>query len=352
MAEFTWKSILTQLVVRHEHLTEEQSEWYINDLMDGNADPVPVAAVLATQQQLGLTADEVAGAAQAMVSHAIPLKLTGETTDIVGTGGDGFATVNISTTGSIIAAAAGVKIAKHGNRAASSKSGAADCLEALGIPLDLTPEQVAAVGEKTGITFAFARTFHPAMRFVGPIRAKLGVPCVFNLLGPITNPAKPAHFAIGSADKAMSPIIADVLAKRGASGMVFTSSEGMDELAPTGPVSLWLVRDGKVETASFDPLADLGLTKVTVEDLRGDTPEYNAQVARDVISGKQLPCTSTILLNAAAAIVVDGHLLSDQDAPIADRFREAYDIAKQTVASGKAEAKLDEWIAAAKAAKA
>ncbi|MDD6372994.1 MAG: anthranilate phosphoribosyltransferase [Bifidobacteriaceae bacterium] len=370
MAEYTWKSILNQLVVKGEHLTEDQSEWYINDLMDGNADPVQVGAVLATQQQLGLTADEVAGAAQAMVAHAVPLNLTGETTDIVGTGGDGFATVNISTTGSIIAAAAGVKIAKHGNRAASSKSGAADCVEALGIPLDLTPEQVAEVGEKVGITFAFARTFHPAMRFVGPIRAKLGVPCVFNLLGPITNPAKPAHFAIGCANAKLSPIVADVLAKRGASGLVFTSVEGMDEIAPTGPISLWVVKDGGVTQTSFDPTVDLGLPKVTIEDLRGGEPAYNAQVARDVIEGKELPCTSTILLNSAAAIVADGHLLStaaqadradngyDLSLPdnitgtIVDEFREAYGIAKETVESGKAKAKLDEWIATAQAVKA
>ena len=196
MAEITWKSILTKLV-GGDHLTAEESEWFVDDLMQGNANPAAVGAALAMQQQLGLTADEVRGAAKAMVSHAVPLNVSGGTTDIVGTGGDGFATVNLSTMGSVAAAAAGVKIVKHGNRAASSKCGAADVLEDLGLPLDLKPEAVGEVGDEVGITFAFARTFHPAMRFVGPIRAALGIPCVFNILGPLTNPANPAHVAIG-----------------------------------------------------------------------------------------------------------------------------------------------------------
>lgn len=352
MADYTWKSILTKLVLKGEHLTQEESAWYVDELMDGNADEVPVAAVLATQQQLGLTADEVAGAAGAMVDHAIPLKLSKPSTDIVGTGGDGFATVNISSTASIIAAAAGVTIAKHGNRAASSKSGAADCLEALGLPLDLTPDQVAQVGEKVGITFAFARTFHPAMRFVGPIRAKLGIPCVFNVLGPITNPAHPAHCAIGCADRKMGPVMAEVLRKQGATGMVFTSAEGMDELAATGPAAVWLISADGIEETSLDPAKELGLPPVTVEDLKGGTPEYNAEVSRKVIAGEKLPSTDTIMLNAAAAIVADGSLLPDPAAPLADRFTEALGIARDAVASGKAAAKLDEWISTAKAVKA
>ena len=245
MAEITWKSILTKLV-GGDHLSAEESEWFVDDLMQGNADPAAVGAALAMQEQLGLTADEVCGAAKAMVSHAVPLNVSGETTDIVGTGGDGFATVNLSTMGSVAAAAAGVKIVKHGNRAASSKCGAADVLEDLGLPMDLKPEAVGEIGDEVGITFAFARTFHPAMRFVGPIRAVLGIPCVFNFLGPLTNPANPAHVAIGCANRKVSPIMAAVYASRGQSGLVYTSHEGLDELAPTGPISVWEIRDGKV----------------------------------------------------------------------------------------------------------
>jgi len=214
MAEITWKSILTKLVAGN-HLSAGEVWWFVDDLMKGNANPAAVGAVLAAQQLLGLTAEEVRGAADAMVSHAVPLAVSGETTDMVVTGGDGAATVNLSTMGSVVAAAAGVKIVKHGNRAASSKCGAADCLEALGLPLDLSPQAVAEIGDEVGITFAFAKVFHPAMRFVGPVRSALGVPCVFNVLGPLTNPANPNHVAIGCANRAVSPMMAEVYASRG-----------------------------------------------------------------------------------------------------------------------------------------
>ncbi len=347
MAEITWKSILTKLVGGN-HLTAEESEWFVDDLMRGNADPAAVGAVLATQQQLGLTADEVRGAAKAMVAHAVPLHVSGETTDIVGTGGDGAATVNLSTMASVVAASTGVKIVKHGNRAASSKSGAADCLEALGLPLELDPQAVGEIADEVGITFAFAKTFHPAMRFVGPIRAALGVPCVFNVLGPLTNPATPKHMAIGCANRAMSPIMAAVYAANGQSGMVYTSQEGLDELAPTGPVSVWEFKDGQVSETEFDPIGELGLAKVSLDDLRGGEPEYNAQAARDFFAGKDVPFRTTALLNAASAIVADGRQVP-ADASLAERFKVAYGIAEQAVDSGKAEALLNKWIEAAKA---
>ncbi|RSX54176.1 anthranilate phosphoribosyltransferase [Bifidobacterium goeldii] len=345
MAEITWKSILTKLV-GGDHLSAEESEWFVDDLMKGNANPAAVGAALAMQQQLGLTPEEVSGAAKAMVSHAVPLKVSGETTDIVGTGGDGFATVNLSTMGSVVAAAAGVKIVKHGNRAASSKCGAADVLEALGLPLDLKPEAVGEIGDEVGITFAFARTFHPAMRFVGPIRAALGIPCVFNVLGPLTNPAKPAHVAIGCAKREVSPIMAAVYAANGQSGMVYTSHEGLDELAPTGPVSVWEIRDGKVTETDFDPTVDLGLAKIDVAELKGGEPEVNAAAFRDFLAGKDVPARTTALLNAASAIVADGHLVGE--GTLAERFKEAYAIAEDAVDSGKAAALLDKWIATAK----
>lgn len=294
MAEITWKSILTKLV-GGDHLTAEESEWFVDDLMQGNANPAAVGAALAMQEQLGLTADEVRGAAKAMVSHAVPLNVSGETTDIVGTGGDGFATVNLSTMGSVAAAAAGVKIVKHGNRAHLRSAVPPDVLEALGLPLDLKPEAVGEVGDEVGITFAFARTFHPAMRFVGPIRAALGIPCVFNILGPLTNPANLAHVAIGCANRKVSPIMAAVYASRGQSGLVYTSHEGLDELAPTGPVSVWEIRDGKVTESEFDPTVDLGLAKITVEQLKGGVPDVNANAFKDFLAGKDIPSRTTAL---------------------------------------------------------
>jgi anthranilate phosphoribosyltransferase len=299
------------------------------------------------QQQLGLTADEISGASQAMVAHAVPLEVSGELTDIVGTGGDGAATVNLSSMGSVVAAAAGVKIVKHGNRAASSKCGAADVLEALGLPLDLEPQTVAEIGDEVGITFAFAKTFHPSMRFVGPVRSALGIPCVFNVLGPLTNPAKPQHVAIGCADRKLSPLMAQVYAEHGQSGMVYTSHEGLDELAPTGPVSVWEIADGKVTETEFDPVAQLGLERIDVSALRGGEPELNASVFRRFLAGEDVPSRSTALLNAASAIVADGHLVPRGD--LIERFKVAYAIAEQTVDSGAAQALLDRWLAAAQA---
>lgn len=345
--QITWKSILNTLV-HGEHLSAQESEWYVDDLMNGQAQPAAVGAVLAMQQQLGLTAQEVAGAARAMVNHAIDLPIEGETTDIVGTGGDGAATVNLSTMGAIIAASAGMKIVKHGNRAASSKCGAADCLEALGLPLDLTPEQVRVVGEEVGITFAFAKIFHPAMRYVGPVRSVLGIPCVFNVLGPLTNPAHPKHVAIGCANRDMSPIMADVYASQGQNGMVYTSSEGLDELAPTGPVSVWEIRDGVVTYVEFEPIHELGLQPVTLDDLRGGEPAQNAQAVRDLLAGKDVPFRSTALLNAASALVAQGDAVASAGSGFADRFRAAYALAQDAVDSGRAQVLLDRWIAVAR----
>lgn len=350
MTRIMWKSILTKLV-QGEHLNADESEWFVDNLMQGKSDPAAVGAVLATQQQLGLTAPEVAGAAKAMVNHAVPLSIEAESTDIVGTGGDGAHTVNLSTMGAIIAAATGITIVKHGNRAASSKCGAADCLEALGLPLDLTPEQVAQVANETGITFAFAKTFHPAMRFVGPIRGAIGVPCVFNILGPLTNPAKPQHMAIGCADRRMSPIMAQVYADNGQTGMVYTSHEGLDEMAPTGPISVWEFKDGSVKEETFNPVEVLGLEPISVEDLRGGEPDFNAQAVRDLLAGKDVPFRSTALLNAASAIVADGNQVP-KDASLDERFRVAYALAQEAVDSGKAAALLESWISTANTVKA
>ncbi|MFT8593253.1 MAG: anthranilate phosphoribosyltransferase [Bifidobacterium sp.] len=343
---FTWKSILTTLVAGN-HLSAEQSQWYMDELMSGKADPVPVAAVLAVQSTLGFTSEEVAGAAKAMVSHAVPLHVSGETTDIVGTGGDGAATVNLSTMGAIIASAAGVKVVKHGNRAATSKCGAADCLEALGLPLDIPAARVGEIGDEVGITFAFAKTFHPSMRFAGPVRSALGVTTIFNLLGPLTNPASPKHVAIGCAKRELSPMMADVYARRGQEGMVYTSSEGLDEMAPTGPVSVWEIRNGQVHETQFDPTVELGLKPVKVADLRGGEPEFNAQVARNLFAGEQVPSRSTALLNAASAIVADQHLLDSPDASLTDRFKQAYALAEHAVDSGAAQALLERWVSVA-----
>ncbi|MCT6837071.1 MAG: anthranilate phosphoribosyltransferase [Bifidobacteriales bacterium] len=351
MRPLTWKSILNSLV-SGRHLSADETEWYMNDLMDGNADPVQVGAVLSMQSALGLTSQEVEGAAKAMVGHAVPLKVSGDVTDIVGTGGDGAATVNLSTMGAIVAAAAGVRIVKHGNRAASSKSGTADCLEQLGLPLDLKPRDVANMADRFGITFAFAKTFHPAMRFVGPVRSALGIPTVFNLLGPLTNPAQPSHVAIGCAQRQLSPMMAQVYASRGQEGMVYTSAEGLDEMAPTGPVSIWEIRRGQVEERTFDPTRELGIDPVDINDLRGGDPAFNAGVVRDFLAGKPVPSRSTALLNAASAIVADGSLINaGPGADLTSRFAQAYHLAEEAVDQGRAASLLASWVEGARAAR-
>jgi anthranilate phosphoribosyltransferase len=245
----------------------------------------------------------------------------------------------------VVAAACGVRIVKHGNRAASSQCGAADVLEAMGLPLDLSPERVARIGNEVGITFAYAKTFHPAMRFVGPVRSALGIPCVFNVLGPLTNPARPSHVAIGCANRELSPLMAGVYAGRGQSGMVYTSHEGLDEMAPTGPVSIWEIADGTVRETEFDPVSQLGLEPVAIADFKGGKPAVNADIFRRFLAGEPVPSRSTALLNAASAIVADGHLVGDGD--LHDRFVKAYALAEQAVDSGAAVRKFDAWIAAA-----
>ncbi|KFF31210.1 anthranilate phosphoribosyltransferase [Bifidobacterium bombi] len=345
MAETTWKSILTKLV-GGDHLDMEESRWYVDDLMQGDANPIAVAAVLAMQQQLGLTEQEIEGAAEAMVAHAVPLEIAGESTDIVGTGGDGASTVNLSTMGSVVAAAAGVKIVKHGNRAASSRCGSADVIERLGVPLELNASQVAQIGEDVGITFAFAKTFHPAMRFVGPVRSALGIPCVFNVLGPLTNPAHPQHVAIGCADRSLSPLMASVYANRGQSGMVYTSAEGLDEMAPTGSVSVWEIADGSVRYEEFDPTQALGLRRIDISALRGGDSRENAAIFHEFLQGRDIPSRQTALLNAASAIVADGHLV-DPASDLEHRFQQGYEIAREAVDSGKAQRLLDRWVSVA-----
>lgn len=341
MSTISWKSIITKLV-HSEHLEAEESRWFVDDLMNGSADPACVGAVLALQQQLGLTAQEIRGAAQAMVSHAIALPIDGEITDIVGTGGDGASTVNLSTMGAVVAASSGIKIVKHGNRAASSKCGAADVLEALGYPLNLSPEQAATVAKECGITFAFAKTFHPAMRFVAPIRSALTIPTVFNVLGPLTNPAKPQHVAIGCARREVSPLMADVYASNGQTGMVFTSEDGLDEMTLTGEMSVWEINDGQVTFTKFDPCRALDLSPVAVADLAGGLPDVNASMFNKFLDNEPIAARSTALLNAAAAIVADGSMVGTGS--LAERFGRAYALAEQQIVSGHARQTFDHWV--------
>lgn len=259
--------------------------------------------------------------------------------DVVGTGGDRAHTVNVSTMAAIVAAAAGARVVKHGNRAASSSCGAADVLEHLGIRLDLTPEQTARVAREAGIAFCFAPVYHPALRFAGPPRKEIGVPTVFNFLGPLTNPARPAAQAIGVYDSAMLPVLAGVFAERGVSALVFRGDDGLDELTIATTSTVWTVRDGAATQTVFDP-AVLGIPRADAGALRGGDVAFNAQAVRDLVGGRTGPVRDAVLLNAAAALVALDGPSDDLDSAMID----AYARAVQAVDSGRAAATLDRWI--------
>lgn len=315
--------------------------------MQGEATQAQLAGFLVALNAKGETVDEIVGFRDAILEHALPLHVDPMALDIVGTGGDRFGTVNVSTMASIVAAASGVPVVKHGNRAASSKSGSSDVLAALGLNLDLPPERVAEVLGEAGITFAYAALFHPGFRHAGPVRGELGIPTVFNFLGPLCNPARPEASAVGVSGLDKVPLIVGVFRTRGATALVFRGDDGLDELTTTGHSHIWEVSRGAVTEHDLDPL-DLGIKRVEVSALLGGDPAHNAAVVRSTLAGESGPVRDIVLLNAAAGLVAydlavnPGHV---QDA-IVDRFRKAMAVAAESIDSGAAAAKLDSWVAA------
>lgn len=345
----TLQELLSRLV-DHQDLTAEETAAVMDSVLTESASPVTIAAFLAALRVKRETAEEVAGLVSAMLAHALPLKVSGRTVDIVGTGGDGLHTVNISTMASLVAAGAGLKVVKHGNRGATSKTGTADVLEALGVRLDLPPARVAEVAEEVGITFAFAQAFHPAMRFTMPIRKEIGVPTTFNILGPLANPAQPRASAIGSSSLRVSPVMAGVLAQQGREGLVFHGDDGMDELAPTGPATLWEVRGGGVTELRLDPQVDLGLDRIEVAQLVGGEPAENAAAVHAFLEGTGAGAVrDTVLLNAAAGLVADATLPGTASGTLAERMAAGTELARKAVDSGAAAEVLDRLVAATQA---
>jgi anthranilate phosphoribosyltransferase len=296
----SWPALIRALIGGRA-LTAEQTAWAMNEIMEGAASPAQIAGFGVALRAKGETAAEMSGLAASMLAHATPISIPGPVTDLVGTGGDGLHTVNVSTMATIVAASAGVAMVKHGNRAASSACGAADVLEALGVVIDLPAAGSEALFAEVGIAFLFATVYHPSLRHAGPVRRDLGVPTAFNYLGPLTNPARPTSLAVGIADPLMGPVLAGVYAERGESALVFHGDGGLDELSTTGPSTVWVARDGAVTVTSFDPAA-LGLPRASVSDLRGGDPAHNAAVVRAVLAGQAGPVRDIVLLNAAAAM--------------------------------------------------
>jgi anthranilate phosphoribosyltransferase len=340
VAEQTWPDVLSSLLSGTD-LSSDAAAWAMDRIMTGEATDAQIAGFAVALRAKGETVGEVTGLVRTMYRHAETIEVPGPTVDIVGTGGDRARTVNISTMSAIVVAGAGVRVVKHGNRAASSASGASDVLEKLGVNLNLTPARVAEVAMEAGISFCFAVRFHPALRHVGAARKELGIPTVFNFLGPLTNPARVQAQATGVADARMAPILAGVLADRGSSALVFRGDDGLDELTITGTSTVWVVREGKVAVESFDPRS-VGLEPVPIEALRGADAAYNAEVARRLLDGERGAVRDAVLLNAAAALVA----LEPADTPLPEQLAAGMARAAESIDSGAAWSTLERWVAA------
>jgi anthranilate phosphoribosyltransferase len=339
----TWPEVLSALVAR-QHLTASQAGWAMGEILGGEATPAQIAGFAVALRAKGETIEEMTGLVEAMYARATPISVPGRLLDVVGTGGDRSMSVNISTMAAIVAAGAGARVVKHGNRSASSQSGSADVLEALGIRLDLPPDRVAALADEAGITFCFAAAFHPAMRHAAVPRRELGVATTFNFLGPLANPARPAAQAVGCADRRMAPVMAGVFAARGVDAWVFRGDDGLDELTTTTTSSLWTVHDGTIAEATVDP-AELGLPLVPTEALRGGDTAHNADVVRRTLDGEPGAVRDAVLLNAAAALAVH----DTPGTPPAEALSAGLAKARAAIDDGAARAALDRWVAASAA---
>ena len=348
-ARATWPDLLTALL-RREDLSTEQAGWAMAEIMSGEATPVQVAGFLVALRAKGETVAELRGIADVMLEHANRIDVPGPSIDIVGTGGDRMHSVNISTMASIVVAATGLRVVKHGNRAASSSSGSADVLEALGVSLTLAPEQVAAVAQEAGITFCSANAFHPSMRHAAVARRDLGVGTAFNALGPLTNPGQPTYAAVGVADARIAPLIAGVFAGRGRAAAVFRGDDGLDELTLATTSTVWWVRDGDVTELSLDP-SDLGLELSPVEALRGGDAAHNAQVVRDLLAGEVGPVRDAVVLNAGMALATASGLGDDvSSAALTRAVDEGMRRARAAIDDGSAARLLERWVSATAAA--
>lgn len=326
-----------QKVINHQNLSIEEAEAAMGIIMDGQATDAQIGSYLTALRMKGETVEEITGSARSMREHAapVPLKSKSETLlDIVGTGGDGAHTFNISTAAAFLIAGAGRTVAKHGNRAASSKCGSADVLAELGVNLDLTPEQVGVCIDELGIGFLFAPKFHPAMKHaIGP-RRQMGQRTIFNILGPLTNPAGATHQLIGVFDPDLTQPMAEVLGELGGkAALVVHGHGGLDELTTDGPNRVSHLKDGRVKTYELDA-SDFGLRRATLDDLRGGDPEINARMMRDILTGKDdSPRKDVVLFNAAAALATE-----DGD------FSSALSEVQQALENGEALNKLDQLI--------
>lgn len=327
--------------MRREDVGEAATAWAMEQIVSGAATQSQLAAFAVLLRAKGESPAELSGLVATMLAHAVPVEVAGDAVDIVGTGGDGAHTVNLSTLAAIVTAATGATVVKHGNRAASSRCGAADLLEELGVAIDLPAAGVRRCVAEAGIGFCFAPVFHPGMRHAAAPRREMGVVTPFNFLGPLTNPARPSAAAIGCADRGMAPVMAQVLAERGGTALVFRGEDGLDELTTTAVTEVWVVRAGTVTPTRLDA-ATLGLPAAPLSALRGGDAATNAAIAESVLAGAAGPVRDAVLLNAAAGIAAHDGLTADS---LADALRDGLARAAQAVDSGAASALLRRWVA-------
>lgn len=341
-----WPATIAQLM-RGESLSAQQAREAMEAIMSGETSPVRLGGFLVALHAKGETVEELGALADVMVAHARPLSISGPTLDIVGTGGDMAHTVNISTMASLVCAGAGVRVAKHGNRASSSSTGTADVLEELGVDLTTEPDVLEREAAEAEMTFLFAQTFHPAMRHAAATRRELAVPTAFNFLGPLTNPARPQMAAVGCADVAMAPVMAGVFAQRGIDAAVFRGDDGLDELTPSTSSSVWWVHDGAVERTAIRP-QDVGLEPAPITALRGGDAAQNAQVVRDVLAGAQGAVRDAVVYNAGLALALvaqneSGTLLGGAS-DLASGVQAGMARAATSIDSGAAAGVLRRWV--------
>lgn len=318
-----------------ENLSYEEAKTVMNEIMSGEASDVQKSAYLTALTMKGETIDEITGSAEEMRNHAVQLSHEGDVLEIVGTGGDKSDSFNISTTSSLVIASAGVPVAKHGNRAASSKSGAADVLESLGVNITISPRKSAELLQNIGICFLFAQSYHTAMKYVGPIRKELGIRTIFNILGPLANPASANLQVMGVYDESLVEPLAKVLSNLGVKrALVVYGQDRLDEISASAETSVCEVKDGTFKSYTISP-EQFGLTRCKKEELTGGTPDENAAITKAVLAGGQGARRTAVVLNAGAGLYVAGK---------ADSIEAGVRLAEELIDSGKAEKKLEEFV--------
>lgn len=351
MTEFTWKEILG-VIVQGKDLSLEQSHWAMSAMMSGAATDAQLAALVMGMRVKGEAPDEVNGMVGAMLESAVRVNLDRTAVDVVGTGGDGAHTVNISTMAALTVAGAGYPVLKHGNRAISSKSGTADVLEALGVAVNMPAALISSCLAEAGIAFCFAPNHHPAMKYAAGIRKELGVPTVFNVLGPLANPGQPPASLLGCADLRLAPVLAQVQLERGFKSMIVRSDDGLDEISTAAPTQVWDTTTGQLRHETIDP-RKLNLVSASLEQLRGGDARQNADVVRGIVAGltdgNLGPIRDVVAVNAAATMVTFDAAIGFKNfgpasANVTERISRALPVAYRSLDTGAAASLLDVWV--------